>query len=461
MSVLLVGLSHRTAPLALLERAALPAGVVADLGSELCRAEHIAEAVVLSTCNRLEVYAEVSKFHGGVAAVGSGLAAVTGVPLAELTDHLYVHYEGSCVRHLFGVACGLDSMAVGEAQILGQVRAALRNARDAGSVGHSLGRLLDSTLRVGKRAHAETRLDRAGPGMVEAALERAATELGPLPGLRLLVIGAGAMSGLAVAAAARAGIGSVCVTSRTRPTADRLAESVGGTGVPIEDLPAALVRADLVIACAGATGHLVRPDDVRAAGGRRQVYVDLALPRDVDPAVGTLSGVTLIDLEVLGRDLAARGVVEDLAEVRELVDAEAAAYLAGLRAEAVAPAVVELRAMARSVVDSELTRLESRLEGVDPRVRQELAQTVHRVVEKLLHNPTVRVKELAAAPGGGSYAEALRTLFGLGTEPPDGPMPAEPDEPEIVISAAQVEFQAEAWLAGLVVEPAADRGGAA
>jgi len=424
MSVLVVGLSHRTAPIALLERTTLGSAEADALAVELCRGDHVIEAISLVTCNRLEVYADVSKFHGGVGEIATALAKITGVALEELTEHLYVHYEGAAVAHLFRVACGLDSMAVGEAQILGQVRTALRAGQASGSAGRTIGHLVQTALRVGKRAHSETELDKAGPTLVEAGLQRAAELLGPLEATRTLILGAGAMSGLAVSSAFRAGVASISVCSRTLGRADRLAALVGGVPVPLSELPAALAAADLVIACAGSTGYLVTEADVvtamspaAARGGRPLVFIDLALPRDVDPGVADQPGVSVFDLEQLGRDLSAHGLSEDLADVRALVAGEVETYLADQRAKEVAPTVVALRAMARSVVESELHRLQSRVGTVEPSVLAELEQTVHRVVEKLLHQPTVRVKELAAEPGGDSYAEALRLLFNLGPEP--------------------------------------------
>jgi glutamyl-tRNA reductase len=421
MSVLVVGLSHRTAPIELLERTTLSRAAAGELTSELCRGDHVIEAISLVTCNRLEVYADVSKFHGGVGAIGNTLAKVTGVSLEELTEHLYVHYEGAAVAHLFRVTCGLDSMAVGEAQILGQVRTALRAAQTAGSAGRTIGHLVQNALRVGKRAHSETRIDRAGPTLVEAGLKRAAELLGPLDHLQCLVLGAGAMSGLAVASASRAGLTSISICSRTLGRAGRLAASVGGASIPLPALPSALAEADLVIACAGSVGYLVSEQIVRQAqaarAGRPQVFIDLALPRDVDPSIAALAEVSVFDLEQLGHDLSAEGLSEDLADVRELVADEVAIYLADQRAKEVAPTVVALRAMARGVVETELHRLGSRVGELDPTVLAELEQTVHRVVEKLLHQPTVRVKELAAEPGGDSYAQALRLLFNLGPEP--------------------------------------------
>jgi glutamyl-tRNA reductase len=419
MSVLIVGLSYHTAPISLLERAALDGQTCRELELALVHGTHIAEAVVLSTCNRLEVYVEASKFHGGVAEVGSALSAATGVDLTELTDHLYVHYEDAAVAHLFDVACGLDSMALGEQQILGQVRQAHRAASQNGSCGRVLDGLLQRALRVGKRAHSETGLDRAGHSLVEAGLDRAAQILGPFSGLRALVVGAGAMSGLAAASLVRAGVDPerLTIVNRTIDRARRLAESSGGTAEPLTELPRLLDTADLVLSCTGAVGHVLTAEAIGTAissrSHRPQAYVDLALPRDVDPAAEDLDGVTVIDLERLGRILAGEPVGAELDLVRKLVAEEVRDYLAARKAEAVAPTVVALRAMADSVVEAELARLDGRLDSVDDHIRAEVRRTVHRVVEKLLHTPTVRVKELASEPGGSMYADALGRLFGL------------------------------------------------
>ncbi len=437
MSVLVVGLSHRTAPIEVLERASLSAQSAADLAVRLCAGDHVLEAVCLVTCNRLEVYAEVSKFHGGVGEVGTALATTIGIGLEELTEHLYAHYEAAAVSHLFEVTSGLDSMAVGEAQILGQVRSALRAGQAAGSAGREIGRLLQYALRAGKRAHRDTQLDHAAPSLVDAGLARAASVLGDLQGTRVLVIGAGAMSGLAVASAARAGVAGITVCSRTPERAQRLAQSVSslashpvpGRAAVMTELVTELAAADIVIACAGAPGHLVTRNDARRANASRdgatQVYLDLAVPRDVDPAIGELDGMHVVDLELLGRDLRRAGLADVIAAARALVAGEVASYLAAQRAEEVAPTVIALRTMASAVVEAELNRLESRVGRLEPRVYAELEQTVHRVVEKLLHAPTVRMKELAAEPGGSSYAEALRTLFNLGPEPDAVQIPAD------------------------------------
>ncbi len=420
MSLLAIGVSHRSAPLTVLERVALDADGVRRLSAAALAQEQVGEAVVLATCNRVEVFADVSTFHGGLAQLGDALSATTGVDLADLKDHLYVHYADRAVAHLFTVACGLDSMAVGESQVLGQLRTALRSAQHSGDAGRVLDHLVQQALRVGKRAHAETGIDRAGASLVDAALRRAEAALGPVAGLRVLVVGAGSMSALAATTVHRGGNRSITVANRTPAHAQRLAGAVDGHAVPLADLGAALADADLVISCTGAVGHVVDAATAAAASGQRdgrpQVYVDLALPRDVDPAVAGLTGVDVVDLQVLGADLADAQFGDDLDQVRVLVDQEVSDYLVSRRVQAVAPTVAALRARAAEVVEAELARLTQRLPDVDDVVRDEVQRTVHRVVEKLLHAPTVRVKELAGRTDGGTYEAALRELFDLDPE---------------------------------------------
>jgi glutamyl-tRNA reductase len=416
MSTLVVGLSHRTAPVDLLERVVLAPDAVGKLLEDVAVSDHASEAMVLSTCNRVEVYAEVDKFHGGLAQVSELLARRAGVDLDELTPHLYVHYEDRAVAHLFSVACGLDSMVVGESQVLGQVRVALRNAQDAGSVGRQLGALAQQALRVGKRARTETGIDRAGRSLVTAGLEQATAAHGRLDGLTVLVVGAGAMSALAATVVAQSGAARVVVANRTFERAERLAESVGGEARPLSDLPGALADADLVVSCTGAIGHVLDAELLAPAAGRPGrplVVLDLALPRDVDPAAHDLDGVTVVDLEILAGALATSEHAADVEATREIVAEEVAAFLGWQRAVSVAPTVVALRAMADAVVQSELVRLAGRLPDLDARSRAEFEQTVSRVVDKLLHAPTVRVKQLAEEPGGQAYADALTRLFDL------------------------------------------------
>lgn len=413
MSVLVVGLSHRTAPVALLEKLAIPAEQVAEVLADLLAGDHVAEALVLSTCNRVEVYADVSKFHGGVADVTAVLEKRSGVSLDAIPDQLYVHYEDRAVQHLFEVACGLDSMVVGEAQILGQLRAALRTAQDAGAVGRTLNELGQQALRVGKRVHTETGIDRAGASLVTVGVATAAERFGGPDGLHAVVVGAGAMSGLAAATLQRLGVGTLDVVNRTRGNADRLAAAYGGTGWDLDHLRSRVAAADLVVSCTGSMGLVIDASLVGDRAGRPLALLDLALPRDVDPAVRELPGVELVDLEVLGARLEAERGPEGVDAARSIVSDEVGTFLAWQRSNRVAPTVVALRSKAEELVAAELVRLGTRLPQLDERSRAEVEATVRRVVDKLLHAPTVRVKQLAETPGGQAYADALGELFGL------------------------------------------------
>jgi glutamyl-tRNA reductase len=439
VSVLVVGLSHKSAPVAVLERAAVSGDTLHKLLHDAVQLPDIAETFVISTCNRVEVYAVVDRFHGGVAGVCELLSRHSGIPAQELTSSLYVHYEDRAVQHLLAVSSGLESVVVGEDQIIGQVRSALKLADDQGTLGRSLRDLGRLALRAGKRARAETGIDRLGLSLVSVGIERAVGS--DLSRTKVLVVGAGAMSGLAVATAARAGAAKITVANRTREKAERLAAGIAG-GVPsavaeFADLPAAIAAADLVISCTGASGLVITAPDVRRALGERGtadplVFLDLAMPRDVAAEVGDLPGARVIDMDELSGSGGGVGA-DEVAAVRAIVDEEFAAYGSAVRAARVTPTVVALRAKAATVVDAELSRLAGRLtdEGVSGRALEEIAQTVRRVVDKLLHAPTVRVKELASSPDGEEYAAALRVLFDLDPRTVDAVTRAELESPNL------------------------------
>ncbi|MBT2446129.1 glutamyl-tRNA reductase [Streptomyces sp. ISL-43] len=556
MSLLVVGLSHRSAPVSVLERASLPADAKVKLLHDTLAAEPAAEAAVLATCNRIELYADVDKFHAGVAELSTLLAQHSGVALEELTPYLYVHYEDRAVHHLFSVACGLDSMVVGEGQILGQIKDALALGQELHTAGRLINDLFQQALRVGKRAHSETGIDRAGQSLVTFGLEQLAVHV-PVEewaaGKRALVIGAGSMSSLAAATLARVGFAEIVVANRTAERAERLAEilvasgaGVGASAVPMSVVADELTRVDVVVSCTGATGLVLTGDDVAAAveagpagtvpyppfhrspgepgpfdgaeppagagtrtpapqtpagldselvarlvaasaggqriadggavrskvaveesdgcpvgldsptsGGRaaltgvdasslelhgtwadqgeaaaqrqprkgarslvdaqpvRLALLDLAMPRDIDAAVHRIPGVRLVDIESLAEASADAPMAADVDAVRGIVAEEVAAFGAAQRAAHITPTVVALRAMAAEVVAMEVARLDGRVPDLDDRQRAEVTQTVRRVVDKLLHAPTVRVKQLASEPGGAGYAEALRELFDL------------------------------------------------
>jgi glutamyl-tRNA reductase len=428
VSLLAVGVSHRTAEVRLLERLAVSDDDLGKLLDELLGCQNVAEAVLLSTCNRIEVYAIVDAFHGGLADVMGVLGRHSGVEANELCEHFYVHYAAAAVEHLFSVTAGLDSMVVGETQILGQLRAAYAKADEAGTVGKTLHELSQQALRVGKRVHSETGIDQAGASVVSGALNDADRVLGGLAGRSALLVGAGSMGGLAAAYLRRASIGRVVIANRTPVNGDRLAASLRADGVParsvgLDALDAEIATADVLLACTGAMDLVVgveRFTGQRFTGNERGplVVCDLGLPRDVDPFVATLPGVTLVDLETLQRRLAGAPVALDSQRAKQIVAEGVRDYLAGQRSAEVTPTVTALRRRAAEVVDTELLRLDSRLPDLDDSVRAELARTVRRVVDKLLHTPTVRVKELASSPGGAGYADALRELFGLDPQAP-------------------------------------------
>ncbi len=413
MSILVVGISHKSAPVSLLERLALDSEGAIKLVADVMAGDHVTETTAIVTCNRLEIYAEVDRFHDSVEDVSGLLVARAGLGAEELVPHLYVHYDEGAVSHLFNVASGLDSMVLGEGQILGQTRDALRMGQDHGTVGPTLNTLFQQALRVGKRARAETEIDRAAPSLVSAALDRSSV---PPTGARVVVIGAGAMASLAVSHVSRVGAARISVINRTAASAERLAAEYGATSLPMAELEAELAQADLVISCTGAPQPIVGIDVVaraRAGSERAMTVIDLALPHDIDPAVADLPGIQLLSLATLAEVLHETQTAAGVGGVRAIVAQEIAAFVSVRRRASVTPTVVALRSMATSVVEAEMQRLSARLPDLDDAVRAEVLHTVRRVADKLLHEPTVRVKELADAELAVSYTAALSELFRL------------------------------------------------
>ncbi|KIQ18385.1 glutamyl-tRNA reductase [Rhodococcus sp. MEB064] len=424
MSVLLLGISHRSAPVSVLERVAVSDTERPKLTDEIMTSPHVSEVMIVSTCNRVEVYAVVDAFHGALTDLGALLSEHSGLDLAELTKYAYVRYSEAAAEHLFAVAGGLDSMVIGEQQILGQIRAAYAASDAQQASGRALHELAQQALRVGKKVHSETNIDKAGASVVSVALDRAGDILGGLQGRKAVVLGAGAMGGLSVAHLTRTGIGSIAVANRTQSRAQHLSETAAAGGVTsfaitLDQLSATVADADILVTCTGAVGAVVTIADAhralaqRDAAARPLVICDLGLPRDVESAVAGLPGVTVLDMESLQHDPAAGAAASDERAARDIVAAELASYLSGQRLAEVTPTVTALRQRAAEVVEAELMRLDSRLPDLADPQRDEVARTVRRVVDKLLHAPTVRVKQLATTPGGDSYAEALRELFEL------------------------------------------------
>ncbi|MCV7285116.1 MULTISPECIES: glutamyl-tRNA reductase [Mycolicibacterium] len=427
MSVLLFGVSHRSAPVSVLEQLSTDEAEQAKIIDQVLQSSLVTEAMVLSTCNRVEVYAVVEAFHGGLSVIGQVLSEHSGMGLNDLTKYAYVRYAEAAVEHLFAVTSGLDSAVIGEAQVLGQVRRAYASAEANHTVGRTLHELAQRALSVGKRVHSETGIDAAGASVVSVALGMAEAKLsGGLAGRTAAVVGAGSMGALAGAHLVRAGVERVHVVNRSLPRARRLAENLTEQGivadaVALEHLPQALADADVIVSSTGAVRPVVSLADVHhalaqrnASGTEHQLVIcDLGMPRDVDPAVAGLPGVWVVDMDRIQREPSARAAATDADAARTIVATEVANYLAGQRMAEVTPTVTALRQRAADVVEAELLRLDNRLPGLDAAHRDEVAKTVRRVVDKLLHAPTVRVKQLASAPGGDSYAEALRELFEL------------------------------------------------
>jgi len=411
MSLLVVGLNHRTAPVRLLERASVPPADLPAAVRRLLDGQHVGEVVILSTCNRVEVYAHVNAFHGALNEIGQWLSERTEVHLPPLADHLYIHYADEAVKHLFTVAAGLDSMVVGEAQILGQIRDAYGNAQEHDGPGRMLHELMQQALRVGKRVHTDTVIDKAGQSVVSAALRLGEEVVGSVAGRPALVVGAGSMGALSAATLRRAGAGTITVANRTLANAARIASTVDGTAVTVDELGTALAAADVVVTATGSVDAVLTRDMVarRADADRPLLILDLAVPRDTERTVDTLPGVTVLDIEKLGAALAGAPDTTGVEAAQAIVEEEIEAFLSWVRSSDVAPTVAALRARADQVVAAELERLAS----LEPAARAEAERAVRRVVSTLLHLPTVRMKELASAPGGDWYATAVRDLFQL------------------------------------------------
>ncbi|WP_329521740.1 glutamyl-tRNA reductase [Spirillospora sp. NBC_01491] len=412
-----VGIDHKTAPIELLERLAVPPGRLPAAVGRLAGHDAVAEAMLLATCNRLEAFVATERHSEATCHVVETFAGLGGVPDHDVWGAVSIRRETGAVAHLFRVACGLDSMAVGEEQIVAQLRSALRAAQEAGAAGPALTALAECALRTSKRARTETRVGQTGISLVHAALDVADGVLGGLAGRTALLIGTGTVGSLAARLLRQRRAGEIVVTSRTPANAVRIAEEVGGTAVASGGWAAVLERCDLVVSSTGARGRVLDAGRMRAArekaGHAPLVALDLAMPRDIDPRCAEVDGVRLVHLEELGRLAARRGRPDDVGRAEDIVAEQAAAFLARRIETTVKPLIVALRSRAREAADQELTRLARRLPGLAERERAETIAAVDRIVGRLLHTPTVRAKELAAAPDGRLYLEALSRLFDL------------------------------------------------
>jgi len=406
-------------PLELFERLTIDDSRLPKALHEINGREHVSEAVVLSTCNRTEVYAVAERFHGAYQDIRSFLAEMALLAPEEFIDHLYVHYDREAIRHLFTVTAGLDSAVPGEAEILGQVRHAWEQAKVEATTGPVLNLLFRHALETGKRARTDTGIARGTASVSYAAVEMAAEQLGSLDAKRVLVLGAGDMGeGMAVALAS-AGVAEIRVVNRTWAKAVDLAERVDGTPVRLADLPASLAEVDVLLTSTGATSIMVEHADleplVAERSGRPLLIVDIAVPRDVDPSVSDLPDVTLLDMHDLRR-FAQAGLADRRREVnaveRIVVD-EVDRFLEASSARAAAPLVAALHARAEALRSAEMERFRSRLADLSPREQAAVDALTRGILAKVLHEPTVKLKDLAGTPKGERLAEALRDLYTL------------------------------------------------
>lgn len=425
MSLVVVGLNYRTAAVDLLERMTVDRAALPKALHDLTDREHLAEVVLLSTCNRTEVYARTTRFHDGVDDVRHFLAEQSGIHPDLLGEQLYTYHDDAAVAHLFGVASGLDSMIIGEGEVLGQVREAWTMAEREGCLGQMLSRTFRHAVEVGKRARTETAIGRHAVSVSSAAVQVAGERLGSLEGRRILLLGAGDVGeGMAVALSG-AGVDQIVVANRSRTRGRELAARINGLSVPLDDVLEELVSCDVLLASTGAPGTLVERADMeevmRRRDGRALLVVDVAVPRDVDPGVANVFGVMLLDID----DLKAVGEQSlqhrraEVAKVRVIITEEVDRLRMDRLAREVAPLVTGLRERAEEFRQSELERHGTKLASLDPTAREIVDQVTRGLMNKLLHEPTVRLKDAAGSARGELYAAALVALFALDETPGD------------------------------------------
>jgi glutamyl-tRNA reductase len=419
MGILSLGISFRRASVDLLERLAFTDDDLSKAYRDALDQPGVEEAVILSTCNRVEIYGAVASYHAGFLGLKRVLIGSRGVAVDELADPLYAHWERDAAEHLFEVAAGLDSMVLGETQIHAQVREALRRAAAEGGAGAAMTGVFHAASRAGRRVRQETTIGAAPDAFVALGADLATESLGDLRGREVVVIGAGQMAALAVKHLHRRGVGPMRIVNRSLEHARALAERANAEHGDLDALPSAIARADLVVSATGAAGFVVRADMLSAAiasrAGRQLVLVDLAVPRDVEPACADLHGVTVIDIERL-RDRVATHAPEtaaDIARARDLVHEEVRRWVARRRGDELAPVITALRRHGEDVIATELDRVRSRLAGLDADERAAVETLVRGVAAKLLHDPIVGLKERIDPAHEQEVALLLARLLGL------------------------------------------------
>ena len=424
-SLVVVGLNHRTAPIALLEQLAISEDLLPKALHDLNARDDILEAVVLSTCNRIEIYAAVSRFHAGAQDLRNFMAEFCHIAPEDFADQLYTYHDEGAVRHLFRVSAGIDSMVVGESEILGQVRRAYQRANEEGTVHRLLGAAFRQALRVGKRARNETEIGRNPVSVSSAAVELARRAFADktLSGKKVVVVGAGKMGTLAAKALVKAGAGDITVVNRTEERAADLAELFDARSLPFEDLETGVADADILICSTTAPESLLDRAAVERAMSSRNdrplFIVDIAVPRDVDPDAGDVPGVVLRDIDDLGTAVEnSRGSrLAEVSEVEEIVAGEVQHFLAWERSTEFAPTAAALIDKADRIRRAEMDRIKAQLGNMTPEQVGAVDHLTRRMVAKIFHTPLAQAKKTANTKQGSLYLNALRELFELGDEP--------------------------------------------
>ena len=418
MSIVVLGVNYHTSPVTLLEKVMIPVPAMSEALRVLSNHSDIREVVVLSTCNRTEVYAVAERFHAAHTDILEFLCETSGLSADEITPHLYSQFDDDAVVHLFEVAAGIDSAVLGETEIVGQVRDAWDFAMKQGTSRSTLNLLFRYALESGKRARTETGISRSTASVAHAAVEMAEEIIGTLNGKRVLVVGAGEMGEGVAGALSRAGTESITVLNRTVSRAEALAEKIGARVSEFESLETELFTADVVLACTGAGGVIIDHElmaRVRNGVSTPLLVVDIALPRDVAASVAELPGITLRDLDHLS-DWAQRGIdkrASEVGQVREIIGEEVKRFLLDQTQRQAAPLVAQLREVVESIRTAEMDRFESALAAMTPEQRELVESISHGIINKMLHAPSVRLREAAGTPQGERLSAAVRDLFSL------------------------------------------------
>ena len=419
MSVIVVGLNHRTVPLDLFEKMTVPEAKLSKALADLSSRENISESVILSTCNRIEIYAYAEKFHGAYQDIRNFLSEISHVAPEDFSDHLLGLFGPDAIEHLFKVSSGIDSAVIGEHEILGQVRAAWELAVEEQAVGTVLNSLFRHSLEVGKRARSETSISRNITSVSQAAVAMADKQLNGLAGKCGLVVGAGEMGEGMAKSLHAGGITELRVANRTWDRALETAERLNGEPVRLDELPQNLTEVDLLLTSTGATAAILEYGDLDEAArqrkGRELLIVDIAVPRDVDPAAGELDGVTILDMDDL-REFAENGIrarEKEVSSVKEIINEELERFSNLFSARSVAPIVTQLHSRAEEIRNSELQKLSRKFPELTPEQLKGVETLTTAITNKLMHEPTVRLKDAAGTPKGERLSEALQDLFDL------------------------------------------------